>query len=71
MRGGVIATREDKNRQIIPEAPIYRVQLVVEDGASAPARTMPGTAQLQGEAVSIAGPIWRRTVAVLLRESGF
>lgn len=70
VNGGAIATRIGANEALIPEIPVYRVTLV-PTGPTSPARTLTGTAVLEGRAASIAGQVWRRVVSVVIRESGF
>jgi putative peptide zinc metalloprotease protein len=69
-QGGAIPVRQDKQGDLVPETPVYRVQLEVSQG-DAPAMTVRGVVHLEGEPASIAMRFARRVAAVLLRESGF
>lgn len=68
--GGDIAAREDGQHQMVPEESLYRV-LIAPAGNTTPATLQRGRVTLQGARESLVGSLWRRTVAVLLREGGF
>jgi len=56
---------------LIPATPIYRVTLALLDAAPAPDQTVLGTALVDAEAASPLRRLWRATVGILIRESGF
>ncbi|MEI8395451.1 MAG: HlyD family efflux transporter periplasmic adaptor subunit [Rhodospirillaceae bacterium] len=56
---------------LIPIAPVYRVALVPAEPTPAPEQVIPGIALVEAGAVSPFRRIWRATVGVLIRESGF
>jgi putative peptide zinc metalloprotease protein len=56
---------------LIPTSPVYRVTLAPVDPTPAPLQTVPGTVLLDADAASPFRRIWRATVGVLIRESGF
>lgn len=69
-QGGAIPVRQDKQGALVPETPVYRVQLEAGQG-DAPAMAVRGVVHLAGEPASVAMRFARRVAAVLLRESGF
>ncbi|HYC01916.1 MAG TPA: HlyD family efflux transporter periplasmic adaptor subunit [Azospirillaceae bacterium] len=68
--GGTLATRVDAEGQLVPVDGVYRVLLSVP-GEAAPARLLRGRVQLDGAREAPLAALWRRVVAVLVRESGF
>ncbi len=69
--GGPIVARADGQGRLVPDVAQYRVILRRTDGGPAPNRTGMGIALVSGKARSLAAELWRSTVAVLIRESGF
>ena len=69
--GGPIATRPDGRGRMVPDVAQYRVVLTPAGGMAAPNRTATGIVLVNGQARSFATDLWRSTVAVLIRESGF
>ena len=55
----------------VPAAPVYRVTLKPLEPAPAPEQVVPGIAVVEAGAVSPLRRIWRATIGVLIRESGF
>ena len=55
----------------MPASPVFRVALAPATPTSAPDQTTPGTALVEAEAVGPFRRIWKATVDVLIRESGF
>ncbi|TWB20405.1 putative peptide zinc metalloprotease protein [Nitrospirillum amazonense] len=68
--GGDIAAREDSQHQLVPEESLYRV-LIAPAKDTAPASLERGRVTLEGVRESLLGSLWRRTVAILLREGSF
>lgn len=68
--GGGIAAFQ-RGDEIVPEGAVYRVLLAPVENAGAPPRALVGTVRLEGERVSLAARLWRATLAILVRESGF
>ncbi|TWB29632.1 HlyD family efflux transporter periplasmic adaptor subunit [Nitrospirillum bahiense] len=68
--GGDIAAREDSQHQLVPEESLYRV-LIAPAKDTAPASLERGRVTLEGARESLLGSLWRRTVAILLREGSF
>ncbi|TWB63874.1 HlyD family efflux transporter periplasmic adaptor subunit [Nitrospirillum viridazoti] len=68
--GGDIAAREDSQHQLVPEESMYRV-LIAPAKDTAPASLERGRVTLEGVRESLLGSLWRRTVAILLREGSF
>jgi len=56
---------------LVPATAMYRITFRPMAGIAAPARIMPGTVLVDGEAQSLLLRAWRGTVALLIRESGF
>jgi putative peptide zinc metalloprotease protein len=69
--GGPIAVRAQKQNELVPDRTLYRVRLALAGDAAPPVtRVLRGEVILRGEAVSLAGRIWRAALAVFIRESG-
>ncbi|MEA1673350.1 HlyD family efflux transporter periplasmic adaptor subunit [Nitrospirillum sp. BR 11163] len=68
--GGDIAAREDSQHQLVPEESLYRV-LIAPAEDTAPASLERGRVTLEGARESLLGNLWRRTMAILLREGSF
>jgi len=56
---------------LIPSSPVYRVALMPLEATPAPGQTVPGTALVEANAASPLRRLWRHTIGVLIRESGF
>lgn len=59
---------------LVPETAVYRLILEPDEGGFSPIGLQPairGTARVEGAARSVLERVWRQTVAVLIRESGF
>lgn len=74
--GGTVAVREDSlqpdgSRELVPETPVYRVRLAPVGEQSAPTQVVRGQVVLEGERVGLAAQLWRRTLGLAIRESGF
>ncbi len=69
--GGGVAVQQDDAGRLIPTVPQYRVWLEPADPAGAPPRVVRGTVHIEADARSWADRLWRSTLAVLIRESGF
>jgi putative peptide zinc metalloprotease protein len=72
--GGPIAVRVDQNQKLLPETAQYRIQLKVEDHLVSSVLSpsiLRGTLKLETDHASLAGDIWRRSLAAILKESGF
>ncbi len=70
VHGGAIAVRQDANRKLVPEQSIYRVTLIPAESVSAPDRTQRGSVQIASAPQSLVAMAWRRSVALVIRESG-
>lgn len=69
--GGPVEARLDrKNKELIPERTIYRVTLAPISAVAAPSRVLRGTVTMQGKAESFAARVWRKWLAVVIREAG-
>lgn len=68
--GGGVAAREEKNKRLVPERAVYRVML---DAVDLPPGVVPelrrGWVTIEGDRASILGRIWRRAVALAVREA--
>lgn len=74
--GGPIATELDHERRPVPRGAVYRVWLEPDagDAAAAPAGqalALRGMVRIDAPAESFAASLWRRVIAVAIRESGF
>jgi putative peptide zinc metalloprotease protein len=67
--GGPVAARRDASGRLIPASAIYKVLLAPPAGPIDIARRMSGTVVIQGDKRSILGAIYRRTLALVLREA--
>lgn len=71
VNGGGVAARRGEDGRLVPEAAVYRVMLDVVDqppGASAELRR--GWVTIAGDRDSTLARIWRRAVAIVVREAG-
>jgi len=68
--GGRIEARADASGAWTPLGAVYRV-VADPDAPDAPAKATRGIMHMDGPAESWAARIWRRTAAILIRESGF
>jgi putative peptide zinc metalloprotease protein len=68
--GGAIPVRETPQGELVPERAVYRIVLMPEQAAEAPARVLRGRVVIKGSAESLAARVWRSVLAVLVRESG-
>lgn len=68
--GGGVAVREQKDKRLVPERAVYRVTLEAVD---LPLGVLPelrrGWVTIAGDRASILGRIWRRAVALAVREA--
>lgn len=69
--GGDVPVRKDDKGRLRPEVSVYRVRLQVDQTDGPIQQAIVGHVQIQGQSSSLAGRAWDRTVAVLIRESGF
>ena len=72
--GGPIATELDHERRPVPRGAVYRVWLEPDAGAGLPAGqtlALRGMVRIDAPAESFAASLWRRVIAVAIRESGF
>lgn len=68
--GGPLAARRDTAGKLIPASAVYKVFLEPRDGSATGVRRMPGTVVIEGDERSILGGLYRRAVALLMREAG-
>lgn len=69
--GGRIAVNVDDRRRHVPVVAQYPVRLQLAQPSTSPELMLRGMAVIDGQAESLVAAAWRRTVTVLLRESGF
>ena len=69
--GGPVPTHLGRENILVPEAPVYRILLRTDGALPAPVRVERGMVVLDGEPESLAVRLWRSTVGVVIRESGF
>jgi putative peptide zinc metalloprotease protein len=70
VNGGRIAVQADQQRRLVPVSAVYAVKLAVGGSDQGPGQRIRGVAQVDAEAVSFAGRVWRQIAKVLIRESG-
>jgi len=68
--GGPLAVRRDAAGKLIPAGSVYKVVLDPQGAAARAVRRVPGTVVIEGDARSILGDVYRRTVALIMREAG-
>ncbi len=69
--GGGVAVRREKDGRLIPETAVYRVVLDIDEGAKQDvAELRRGAVHIEGDRISPIEHIWRRVVAVVVREAG-
>lgn len=75
IQGGPVAVQPagqgGNQSALIPATPVYRVTLAPAVPTPAPEQVIPGIALVEADAVSPFRRIWRATIGVLIRESGF
>jgi putative peptide zinc metalloprotease protein len=71
LNGGPVAAVEDGERKARPVLTQFPVLLHPEQAGETAARIERGIVRLEGEPVSYAGRVLRRTAAILIREAGF
>lgn len=69
--GGDVPVRKDDKGRLTPEVSVYRVRLSLDEAVTFPDQIIAGHVQIEGQPSSMAMRTWNRTVAVLIRESGF
>ena len=77
--GGIVTERrqtrdaaaEIAGTGLVPQTPVYRVDLTATEPLGVPRQVVPGAVTVDGEARSLIGRAWRSAAAVLIRESGF
>ena len=69
--GGDVPVRKDDKGRLRPEVSVYRVLLQVDQTDEPVQQAVVGHVQIEGQSSSLARRAWDRTVAVLIRESGF
>jgi putative peptide zinc metalloprotease protein len=67
--GGPVAARRDSSGRLIPANAIYKVVLAPREGSVNASRRMSGTVVIEGDDRSILGDIYRRALALVLREA--
>jgi putative peptide zinc metalloprotease protein len=70
IHGGGVPVRREQDGRMKPEAAVYRVVFALPDGTAAPPGIRRGSVQIEGTPQSFADKVWRRTVAVVMREAG-
>ncbi len=68
--GGGVPVRREQDGRLKPEAAVYRVVFALPDGTVAPPSIRRGTVRIEGAPQSFADRVWRRAVAVVMREAG-
>lgn len=69
--GGDVPVRKDDKGRLRPDVSVYRVRLQVKQTDSPVEQAVAGHVQIQGQSSSLVRRVWDRTIAVLIRESGF
>ena len=69
--GGDVAARKDAQGRVLAEQSIYRVELETLEGSEPVGQTMTGLVHVTGKPQSLAGRVWDRFAALMIRESGF
>jgi putative peptide zinc metalloprotease protein len=70
VNGGPINVRQTKQNELIPDQTLFRAMLAPSGDADPPTRILRGHVVIRGEPQSLAVRIWRKALAVLVRESG-
>jgi putative peptide zinc metalloprotease protein len=70
VHGGGVPARREQDGRLKPEAAVYRVVFVLPDGTVAPPGIRRGSVRIEGTPQSFADRVWRRVVAVAMREAG-
>ncbi len=70
IHGGGVPVRREADGRLKPEAAVYRVTFALPDGKPAGFGIRRGTVRIDAEPVSLAGRMWRRAAAVVMREAG-
>jgi putative peptide zinc metalloprotease protein len=71
IHGGGVPVRREADGRLKPEAAVYRVTFGLPDGTPAAFGIRRGTVRIDAAPVSLAGGLWRRAAAVVMREAGF
>ena len=67
----VWAVRKEQDGRLVPEMAVYRVVLdLTDDAQHTTGELRRGTVHIEGDRVSPIERIWRRVVAVVMREAG-
>jgi len=69
--GGDVPARKDARGRVMAEQSVYRVELEVLDHTEPVRQTVTGQVHIIGKSESLLGRVWKRVVAVTIRESGF
>ena len=69
--GGPLAATRDAHGRLLPQTPVYRLDLQPAAGAAAPSAGCAARWCFEVEAEPLLTQVWRRIAAVLIRESGF
>ena len=69
--GGRIAVNQDEKRRLVPIAAQYAVRMLAAPGTPAQDLISRGVAIIDGRRESLFAQVLRRSIIVLLRESGF
>ncbi|MGM3174395.1 HlyD family efflux transporter periplasmic adaptor subunit [Dickeya lacustris] len=69
--GGPVAVRRNSERLPQPTQAQYGVRFVTLEARSLPVQPLRGSVMLDGEKESMLGAVWRRLMALGIRESGF
>jgi putative peptide zinc metalloprotease protein len=70
LHGGAIAASPNSRGELVAEGAHYSVTMVVEDASWGGEVTVRGLALVEGAAESFVARLWRRTLQVVIRESG-
>jgi len=68
---GPIVVSQDSRRQLRPSAAQYEIEMEPAGNVTPPEFRLRGVVELRGSGESVAAKVLRRTVQVLVRESGF
>ena len=69
--GGPLGVQQDQAGNLVPVESVYRVVLDAAPGGPPPGRAVPGRILIDAAPASLLGMLWRASLGVLIRESGW
>ena len=70
IHGGGVAVRQGPDGRLVPEGAVYRTILDMDSGIAVSSGPRRGSVTISGDRESTMSRIWRRAVAVAMREAG-